>query len=45
MQLLCAKDHEGHERRYLYSRVLQSYVLFLGDHVYLKLLCTMTTVT
>jgi hypothetical protein len=42
---LLYKAHEGHERRYLYSRILQSYVLFLGDHVYFETLCTMTTVT
>jgi hypothetical protein len=32
------KAHEGHERRYLYrGRILQSYVLFLGDHVYFEI--------
>jgi hypothetical protein len=37
MQLLY-KAHEGHERRYLYrGRILQSYVLFLGDHVYFEI--------
>jgi hypothetical protein len=46
MQLYYTKAHEGHERRYLYrGRILQSYVLFLGDHVYFEILCTMTTVT
>jgi hypothetical protein len=35
---LLYKAHEGHERRYLYrGRILQSYVLFLGDHVYFEI--------
>jgi hypothetical protein len=42
---LLYKAHEGHERRYLYRAEYYNPVLFLGDHVYFEILCTMTTVT